>query len=290
MAKKTKKKPGASLESVADWDRWMGSIGHPVTTRETWTGPVRRAIAAGALRDDEALAQWLGNSRWAATTRRSYTTAMVSYLSWARREGLRVPDPARYTARGRPRVSDPVPRALSADELIAVMKTPATADMALWVRLAYGAGLRAGEISRLRNEDLDLVEGIAYVRGKGRRERVVPLPPWLVDELARLPDRPGPLWPDLTPHNVSERANRHFRRAGVRHGSIHRLRHTHATQLLEDGADIAVIQRQLGHASLSTTQVYLTVRPERQREAVLRLAVPDTCPILEPRTYRRRTG
>lgn len=281
MGKKAKKhkKPRPTVDTVAQWDRWLASLGHPQTTRNTWTGVVRRAVEAGALRDDDALSRWLGNPRWQVSTRRSYTTGMVAFLTWARREGFKVPDPARYSAKGRPRVSDPLPRALSASELVAVMQTPATAEMAVWVRLAYGAGLRAGEIARLRGEDLDLVEGILYVRGKGSRERVVPLQPWLVDLLARLPERIGPLWPGVTPQKVSAGAHRHFRRAGIRRGSIHRLRHTHATQLLEDGADVAVIQRQLGHASLSTTQVYLTVRPERQREAVLRLAEPDPCPI-----------
>lgn len=271
MTSKRKRWQGGPPE-LEEWDRWLAACGKSPKTRTLWTGTVRRACDAGALESGQALVTWLGNTTWSQATRRTYTRGIRAYLLWARERGWRLPSPERLATQ---RPATRLPRALSAEELVAVMRTPCTARTALWVRLAYLAGLRAGEVSRLRAEDVDLVAGTLHVRGKGDKDRVVPLHPDLVSMLAGagLPER-GELWPRVTPDCVTAAAGRHMRRCGVRSGGIHRLRHTHATSLLEAGTDLAVIQAQLGHSSLATTAVYLTVRPERQREAVLRLSIP----------------
>jgi integrase/recombinase XerD len=159
------------------------------------------------------------------------------------------------------------------------------------LELLYAAGLRVSEATGLDREDLSLDGGFVRVIGKGDRERLVPvgdvaldwLRLWLDDgrpallELGRAPlERGGPLF-------LGDRGGRLARQqafgivrtatraAGLR-GRIspHTLRHSFATHLLEGGADLRIVQELLGHASISTTQLYTHVTGERVREVYAR--------------------
>jgi integrase/recombinase XerC len=145
-------------------------------------------------------------------------------------------------------------------------------DVALFT-LLYGCGLRISEALGLDIRDAPLPgsEAALRVRGKGDKERVVPVLPavrqamaeWLVQHPERTPDAPlfvGARGARLDPA-VAQRALRNFRRlAGLpEHATPHALRHSFATHLLGGGADLRAIQELLGHASLSTTQRYTKV-------------------------------
>ncbi|MCZ6464993.1 MAG: tyrosine recombinase XerC [Proteobacteria bacterium] len=159
-------------------------------------------------------------------------------------------------------------------------------DRAL-VELLYGTGIRVGELVALDVRDLDA--GLAEVRvtGKGRVERVVPIPRMAREALAAYLDerrRPGvlaePLFTSLhrrrenaaRPRRLGDRDVRRVLRERGREAGIaervhpHRLRHSFATHLLDMGADLREIQELLGHASLSTTQKYTAVSAERLRQ------------------------
>jgi integrase/recombinase XerC len=147
--------------------------------------------------------------------------------------------------------------------------------------LLYGGGLRVGELVGLDVRDLDLVRGDVRVRGKGGKERIVPLPAAAREALRAWLDlrrRPGvlaePLFVDLRGAGVaaSRIGDRQVRRlliARARRASVadhvhpHRLRHSYATHLLDMGADLRDIQELLGHESLSTTQKYTAISVER---------------------------
>ncbi len=152
-------------------------------------------------------------------------------------------------------------------------------DRAL-LELLYGAGLRVGEAVALDVRDVDLLAREVRVLGKGRKERVIPLPQaarqalgaWL--ESRRAPGyQAEPLFPSLTPKALRRRISvRTVRRllgrramsAGVADRvHPHRLRHSYATHLLDMGADLRSIQELLGHTSLSTTQRYTAVSAAR---------------------------
>lgn len=152
-------------------------------------------------------------------------------------------------------------------------------DRAL-LELLYGAGVRVGEAIALDVRDVDLLAREVRVLGKGRKERVIPLPQaarlalgaWL--EARRAPGyQTEPLFPSLAPKARHQRMNvRTARRilgrralsAGVADRvHPHRLRHSYATHLLDMGADLRSIQELLGHASLSTTQRYTAVSAAR---------------------------
>jgi len=153
-------------------------------------------------------------------------------------------------------------------------------DRAL-VELLYGAGLRVGEAASLDVRDVDLHRGEVRVMGKGRKERVVPLPAAAREAIGGYLDSrraPGllaePLFPSLRPRagrarRLGERDIRRILKARARRAGIvdrvhpHRLRHSYATHLLDMGADLREIQELLGHASLSTTEKYTAVSAAR---------------------------
>ena len=153
------------------------------------------------------------------------------------------------------------------------------------VELLYGTGIRVGELVALDVRDVDMRRGEVRVLGKGRKERVVPLPEMarraLADWLAAR-RRPGvlaePLFISIRPRRDNEarrlgdRDVRRILRKRAQGAGIsdrvhpHRLRHSYATHLLDMGADLREIQELLGHASLSTTQKYTAVSIEHLRQ------------------------
>jgi integrase/recombinase XerD len=192
------------------------------------------------------------------------------------------------------RVPQGIPKALSEAEVTAVLDAVtgddprALRDRAVLETL-YAGGLRIAELVGLDRQDLDLADGLVRVFGKGRKERIVPIGkvaraaldeylrrgrPELEARRRRLQSRPGdPVFLNVRGGRLSRQAAwRIVRDAGIRAGlgdglSPHVLRHSCATHMLDHGADIRVVQELLGHASLSTTQVYTKVSPERLRRA-----------------------
>jgi integrase/recombinase XerD len=192
------------------------------------------------------------------------------------------------------RVPQGIPKALSEAEINALLDAVtgddprALRDRAVLETL-YAGGVRIAELVGLDRADVDLTDGLVRVFGKGRKERVVPigrvarsaLDEYLRrgrPELERRRRRPEPRAGDPVFLNVRggrlsrQACWRIVRDAGIRAGlgdglSPHVLRHSCATHMLDHGADIRVVQELLGHASLSTTQVYTKVSPERLRRA-----------------------
>jgi integrase/recombinase XerD len=180
-----------------------------------------------------------------------------------------------------------LPKALSNDEITKLLapeapETPESlCDQAI-LELGYASGLRLSELKNLRLEQLHLDAGFINVIGKGNKERVVPVGKTAVAALNRFIEvgRPKLVTPK-SPANVflTQRGTpfaaptlwlhvkNRVRRSGVtRNITPHMLRHSFATHLLEHGADLRVIQELLGHANISTTEVYTHVTGNRLRE------------------------
>ena len=180
-----------------------------------------------------------------------------------------------------------LPKALTAQEIekLLVPEAPETppslCDQAI-LELAYASGLRLSELRGLRLEQLHLDAGFINVIGKGNKERVVPVGSKAVVALERFlaAGRPRLVTPrspasvfltrrgtPFAPVTLWLRIKQRVRRAGIaRNVTPHMLRHSFATHLLEHGADLRVIQELLGHASISTTEVYTHVAGQRLRE------------------------
>jgi integrase/recombinase XerD len=207
-------------------------------------------------------------------------------------EGVASADPGAAVAT--PRVPRGLPKALSEDEVDALLSSVvgldpiARRDRAI-LEVLYGAGLRISELVGLSLSDLDLDAGSLRAFGKGSKERIVPLV-GMAQEAMRdwlAPSGRGALEPERWARRgdaeavfLNARGGRLGRQGawGIvrRHGeavglgdklSPHVLRHSCATHLLDHGADIRVVQELLGHASISTTQVYTKVSAERLRAA-----------------------
>jgi integrase/recombinase XerD len=180
-----------------------------------------------------------------------------------------------------------LPKALTDAEIEKLLKselpaTPETLCSDAILELAYASGLRLAELRGVRLEQLQLEAGFINVIGKGNKERVVPVGRKAVDALNRYLDagRPTLITPrspanvfltkrgtPFAPVTLWLRIKRRVRRAGVsRNVTPHMLRHSFATHLLEHGADLRVIQELLGHANISTTEVYTHVTGNRLRD------------------------
>jgi len=169
-----------------------------------------------------------------------------------------------------------LPVILSPDEVRRLLAAVANPRDRLMLRLAYGCGLRLSELLHLRVADVDGGRQTLWVRGgKGAKDRGLPLPPLLLQELRAhwrrhrpkdylFVNRQGqPLHPGTL--------QRAFGKALVlsaltKPAHIHTLRHCYATHLLEAGTDLPTLQRLLGHGSVHTTMLYLHLRSERLRQ------------------------
>ncbi|BCI66875.1 tyrosine recombinase XerC [Acetobacter aceti] len=211
-----------------------------------------------------------------ARTRSRRVSALRSFFRFlARHKGVENPAPSLLAT---PRTKKPLPRplpvteALEAGEGIGMLEVNSMAqerDKALFL-LLYGGGLRISEGLGLNVGDFDeaLSTGVFRIRGKGNKERLVPLLPRVSEALKRWrsfhpsPSRNEPLFPGVRGGRlnatVAQKAMRQWRKSeGLpEHATPHALRHSFATHMMEGGADLRVIQELLGHASLSTTQRY----------------------------------
>jgi integrase/recombinase XerD len=224
---------------------------------------------------------------------RSRARALVAVRRFLRHlgaEGLLRSDP--WQGAKLPRFERPLPRVLRPDETAALIEsidtgTPLGLRDRAMLEVLYAAGLRVSELVRLPLSGVDLRAGVLRVVGKGRRERLVPLgapalealAAWLADGRPRLA-RPGRRAGDavflsqrgapMTRQNFFVRLRMLALAAGIPAARVspHVLRHAFATDLLEGGADLRVVQTLLGHADLATTQIYTHVSRARLRETV----------------------
>ncbi len=205
-----------------------------------------------------------------------------SYFKYLHREGYVKKNPAKLVAS--PKLPKNLPRFLDIDETFLLMDSPKgetfipTRDKA-FLELLYSSGLRVAELTSLDVVDLDIKEAIVREKGKGNKERIVPIGSKAMEAIQNyLPERISlkKKSPALFLNNRGGRlTQRSVRRILVAYSrminlkgdiSPHTLRHTFATHLLDAGADLRSIQEMLGHRSLSTTQKYTSVSVSRLME------------------------
>jgi integrase/recombinase XerC len=231
-----------------------------------------------------AFTVWLHEQAYAKSTIARRLAALRSWLRFLCRQGTLLANPA--DGLRTPRQEKKLPTFLTEDALAQLLAVPkdGTAldrrDRAILEAL-YSAGLRVGELTGLNLTDLDLHEGVATVRGKGKKERLVffgksareALRRWLAAR-AELPagQRTSAVFLNknggrLTARSVGRLLEKYLAQAGLdRRASPHSLRHSFATHLLDHGADIRSVQELLGHKSLATTQVYTHVTTQRLKD------------------------
>jgi integrase/recombinase XerC len=252
-----------------------------------------RTLDLRTLRSWLAKQQTLGKAR---STMARRATAVRVFTAWALRTGWADVDPG--ASLGSPKAHKPLPAALDAREARELLEAAAQhaddgspvglRDVAI-LELLYATGIRVGELCGLDVDDVDRGRRVVRVLGKGRKERTVPygvpadraVAAWLETGRPALftPGAGAAVFLGARGNRIDQRAVRTLVHARL--GEVpdapdmgpHGLRHTAATHLLEGGADLRTVQELLGHASLSTTQIYTHVTTDRLRQAY-RLAHP----------------
>jgi integrase/recombinase XerD len=251
---------------------------------ERHTTPV--AAASADVADFLAeLARGNGRPPASPATIHRKAACLRSFYRHLRREGILDSDPT-ATISG-PRRGRRLPKVLSRGEVAKLLEQPAgTAPTSLRDRalleMMYACGLRASEAIGVEIADVDLEDGVLRARGKGSKERVVPIGSMALDATRRYLDRGRPALvrgrpvaklfvnfrgDALTRQGLYKIVRRHAATAGLGDRmSPHTLRHTFATHLLAGGCDLRSVQEMLGHADVATTQLYTHLSSQRLKD------------------------
>ena len=177
-----------------------------------------------------------------------------------------------------PKLERKIPEVLNKEEVKILIESSKSLKSRLIIKLLYSTGLRVSELCNLRLKDLSINNGEGWVRkGKGSKDRFFKIPDSILEDLEKylltLNENAEFLFPGknktLTPRNIQKIIETSSKRAGItKKVSPHKLRHSFATHLLDAGVDIRLIQELLGHADLSTTQIYTHVSKEQLRRVI----------------------
>ena len=214
-------------------------------------------------------------------------SALRHFMSWMLTENHRADNPCQFL--DSPRLPQSLPKSLSEEEVITLIEASAylpetqALQMRAGLELLYAGGLRISELLALRVQDIAGDRQMLFIKGKGGRERLSPLTAVSI-EVARLwlahRDADGPVThsdqlladakSELTRQKFSVLLKQMAEHAGLRADRVspHVLRHSFATHMLNNGADLRSLQTLLGHADIATTQIYTTTRSERLRQLV----------------------
>ena len=244
-------------------------------------GAIRRAILAARPLDVRGFLVMMRNSGYSKATIARKLAALRSFYKFLVR--IEAVEASPVSVIRTPRQDRRLPKCLDVEQVEALLAAPDAAsplgarDRAI-LETIYSSGLRIGELVALNVEDLDEFSEVLRVRGKGKKERLVPLGAKALDAIEayltlRGPQRPkGALFVNkfgnrITDRSIRRKLDKYLLEAGIGvHISPHDLRHSFATHMLNAGADLRSVQELLGHESLSTTQIYTHLTTSRLKE------------------------
>jgi integrase/recombinase XerD len=269
---------GLSANTVAAYRRDLGLYSAWLDGRDP------RGVSAADL---GRFVTWLSAQGLSASSVRRVVSSVRGLYKYLGAEGMVAVDPTAELAS--PTVPLRLPKALSVENTLAIVESCDTStvlglrDRAL-LEFLYGAGARISEAVALTPDALDIEDRSVLLRGKGGKQRRVPMGSYAVAALEAYSVRSRPALASKAKTRVPREVFLNARggvlsrqsawgivsaaadRAGVAGVSPHTLRHSFATHLLEGGADVRVVQELLGHASVTTTQIYTHVTIDRLRE------------------------
>lgn len=266
-------------QAFADFHRWLSDPAVKLWARGL------DALTARDMRDFVIEAQ----RRFDRRTLHNHVSGLRSFFRYWMRQGRLARDP--FLGVPLPKQEKRLPQFLTEDQMRALLAAPeklraegkldahtACRDR-LAMELLYGGGLRVSELAGLTHGAIDSQGGVARVLGKGRKERLCPLGRVALEVLRKFRNEFAPGAGLASPvlvnrdgrptsvREVQQMLKRHLAAAGLPPDlTPHKLRHSYATHLLNAGADLRLVQELLGHAQLSTTQVYTHVSMARLRE------------------------
>ncbi len=203
-------------------------------------------------------------------------SALRAFFKFLFKEGLIKINPAALLAS--PKLDKHLPLFMTEDETVKLLEA---ADGRDWLALRdrailetlYSTGVRISELLGLNSDDIDFISGVVKVRGKGKKERLVPIGNSAINSIRRYLenrlDKSQAVFLNKNKTRLTTRGarlilNKYIKKASLKQGiSPHTLRHSFATHLLNRGADLRSVQELLGHSNLSTTQIYTHLTTER---------------------------
>jgi integrase/recombinase XerD len=225
-----------------------------------------------------------------ARTVSRHISSIRSFHQFLLREKVTTQDPTVHLEL--PKLEQKLPRVLSMDDVERLIEAPdrskpqGVRDTAL-LEILYGTGMRVSELIGLNMDDIHLSMGFVRVFGKGGKERIIPLGGKSITACLRYIEEARPVFiknqksvealfvnmrgTRLTRQGCWKLLNGHALKAGIKKElTPHILRHTFATHLIENGADLRAVQEMLGHADISTTQIYTHVSRSRLKEVYVK--------------------
>lgn len=252
-----------------DIDGWLAALKAGGRSEQTLLTRRRKMAYAARCLDAgpydvtcERITAWFAAQEWKPETRKAYRNTLSSFFGWLQQTGRRSDNPSD----GLPKVKRPRPHPRPCpDKVILAALAHATPEERLMLRLGAECGLRRGEIGRVSSDDVmdDLVGHSLVVNGKGDKQRIVPLPDDLADEIAAHDGYtfPGRFGGHVEESYVGDRLSRLLGDGWTAHS----LRHRYATVTWQATHDLLLVSKLLGHASVETTQVYVAMPDARLR-------------------------
>jgi integrase/recombinase XerC len=283
----TVKSYGADLQQFGQY--LGGEIGGAATAVATKMTPAQvdeKKVKCEPVTIREFLAYLYAQNYTKSTTARKLATLRSFYKFLIRRSMVSVNPLSTIRT---PKQDKRLPKCLDLEQVQKLLDAPGEGDLLAcrdraMLEVLYSSGIRVSELVELEMQDLDLVEGVLRVRGKGRKDRLTPIGSQAIKALQKYfemramePRCNGQFaarvflnkhGEPLSTRSVRRKLDKYLVQAGLDPGiSPHTLRHSFATHLLNNGADLRSVQELLGHQSLSTTQVYTHLTTARMKEA-----------------------
>lgn len=255
-----------SIEGWTDTLRAAGLSAQTIKSRQYKMVHLATLLMPSGPKDvtTEQIVQAFARQQWKPETRKAYRNTISSFFRWLHKSGRRSDDPSLDVPRVKKPHAHPRP---CPDRYIAAAMEMATTSERLMIRLGAECGLRRGEIARVHSDDVvaDSAGRSLIVRGKGDKQRIVPLP----DDLAGIiMDARGYLFPGRFGGHVEESyIGDHISRLLPAGHAAHTLRHRFATTAYAATHDLFVVAELLGHESVETTEHYVAMPDGRLREA-----------------------
>ena len=275
VSKYTVRNYRAAVENFVDW----------MTQRGKWQGEFSTVVPL----DVRSYLIEEGR-RLARRTLHNHVSGLRAFYLFLRQRGILESNP--FTGVALPKLDIPLPKFLTQTQMQALLEAPVQLRKdgklsefeafrdTLIMEMLYGGGLRVSELCGLNYEHIDLDQGIVRVMGKGNKERLCPIGPVALQclkvfaarfDLSKELDSPIVCQRNgrrMNPRQVQKLLKVHLAAAELPLDMTpHKLRHSFATHILDNGADLRIVQELLGHASLSTTQLYTHVSIARLKEA-----------------------
>ena len=275
VSKYTVRNYRAAIENFTEWmarhEQWQGD----------YAAVVQRDVRNYLIEEGRRLAR---------RTLHNHISGLRTFYRYLRQQQVVESNP--FTGVALPKLDIPLPKFLTEVQMRALLDAP----VQLWkdgklgefealrdtliMELLYGGGLRVSELCALNYSQIDLGQGVARIVGKGLKERLCPLGEVAIRcletfarrfDLSKDPDSPVVCQrsgKSMSPRQIQKLLKTHLAFAGLPSDMTpHKLRHSFATHMLDNGADLRIVQELLGHASLSTTQLYTHVSIARLKQA-----------------------